>query len=192
MFFSFCQRHLLRFAKWGRLIIWNLIYWAVFSNEIRFSFDDSVLWEFCRLWKLWHQVTFYPWNHFQLDKFWHYLRIVLQNGCLISKKTEIKISIFSKNHASWQKNNHFLKPKLRLQRWFWILTWFQKNCSKSKLPYYRDEKTETIAQFYHHRTMVFLILNSFFETTGIFSKFLWNHQRFQHFVLVFFGKSWNH
>ena len=102
-----------------------------FSNEIRLSFVDCVLLEFCRLWKLWHQATFYPWNHFQLDTFWHYLGIVLQNRCLISKKSEIKISIFSKSHASCQKNNHFLKPKVRLQRWFWILTWFQKNCSKS-------------------------------------------------------------
>ena len=30
------------------------------------------------------------------------------------------------------------------------------------------------------------------EFSGMFSKFLWNHQRFQHFVLVFLGKSWNH
>ena len=131
--------------------------------------------------------TIFNWTH--SDIIWE---LFYKMDVRFQKKLRSRSVFFFLNHASWQKKNHFLKPKVRLQRWFWILTWFQKNCSKSKLPYYRDEKTETIAQFYHHRTMVFLILNSFFETTGIFSKFLWNHQRFQHFVLVFLGKFWNH
>ena len=41
---------------------------------------------------------------------------------------------------------------------------FQKNCSKSKLPYYMDEKIVHIAQFFHPYSRVILILNSFFET----------------------------
>ena len=41
------------------------------------------------------------------------------------------------------------------------LRWFHKNCSKSKIPWYGDEKIVQVEQFFHHHSRVFLIFNSF-------------------------------
>ena len=49
-----------------------------------------------------------------------------------------------------------------------FLPGFKKNRSKSKLPYYTDEKIVQCAQFFHPYSRVILILNSFFETGVLF------------------------
>ena len=104
-------------------------------------------------------------RHFLVRVLMNTVKKKIKNMCVFPMKPFIcyfSTKFLPMNTSNFSKYCFKIFPKKK-KKFCWNLRWFHKNCSKSKIPWYGDEKIVQVAQFFHHHTRVFLIFNSFFE-----------------------------